>query len=230
MSGASKAIFARDEEHYKRSFDCGWGPREETALEVARRVRGLIERLVEVEPGHGEIWPLFVARNPKRGRDPNPVLEHTVEALGDLIDRRARYDPPRFPAPVCETGYQLIFAARRPMDPLYLEGSVHAGNQSPPLSWNPPNKADLEYHLDHRIWSDERLALQVLSALIDTLQPDWACATAGVSATETDERPHKRPWLAWRAAGREIPEFYVGRGGPPREVRAHRRGELSIWD
>ena len=63
-----------------------------------------------------------------RPADPGPVLELSNEELGSLIDRRARVDPPPFPAPVDPHGYLLSLGGSPARSQLKLYGAnVWAG-------------------------------------------------------------------------------------------------------
>ena len=210
-----------------RRFECGWGPRAEPALEVARRLQLLNRRLAEVEPAHREIWPLFAARAIRPGYDPGPVLDMTLEALSSLIDRKARFDPPRLPAPVGDTGYNIVLSANRIMlDPLTIGVHLHAGAYNCGYKWN---EANVDYHAEHAIWSEVELGLKVLAALVESLEPDWVCAAGFVDDDNSEQEPLGRSWLAWTAPGKEIPEFWLRANNAPAEVREAYGGELRVW-
>jgi hypothetical protein len=224
--------FGAEEGHGPPGFQCGWGPRAETATEVARRVQALNAPLAEIEPAHREIWPLFAARAIRPGSDPGPVLDMAVEDLAAVIERKARFDPPRPPAPVGDTGYNLILSANRTgLDPLTVGISLHAGAYNTGHAWN---GGRVDYHASHPIWRDPVLGLRVLGALIESLEPDWACA-ATVVDVGTDphvsypEDRHGRSWFAWTAPGRETPEFWLRANGPPAEQREALGGVLRFW-
>ena len=209
-------------------FKCEWGPRRESALQIAARLHELNRRLAIVEPEHREIWPLFAARAIRPGRDPGPLLDMTVEELGDLIDRRARFDPPRFPAPVDGSGYALVATVTRiGLDPLDVSISLHVG------STKYRNEARVDYNDQSWIWRDGGACLLVIQALVEAMEPEWACAV-GVLDEEAegdpaDEfAPYSRPWLAWTAPGAELPHW-IRPTFPPAEVRAAFGGELRIW-
>jgi hypothetical protein len=214
-----RPIFSRN------SFRCGWSSRAEVALDVAHRVIALNQGLAKMEPAHHELWPLFAARAIRPGRDPGPISDMSVDELAELIDRRARFDPPRWPAPVSDGGYNLVMSANlRGTDLLSVGVWVRAGAypDSPPTD---PNDADLDFHVKNPIWMDFDRGLQALHLLIDSMEPDWACASNWVG----DEKGHHQPWLAWAAQDRTIPDFYIGRASPPSEVRADRGGRLYLW-
>lgn len=215
----------------RRRFACGWGSRPESPKAIAERIQLLNTRIAEIEPAYGELWPLFAARAIRPGRDPGPVLAMTSEGLGEVIDRRARWDPPRWPAPVSSGGYSLIMAANRTgLDPLDIGLSVQAGRWG---DW--PNQVSLEFHPDAPLLANVELGLQVLTALIEAMTPDRAYAY-GYLPHNDDSRAQRIPWLYWERSGELEPLLpwqdnydWVERGGPPVQVRAERGGELKIW-
>src|SRR6478736_5115887 len=97
------------------------------AQAIAERTKEFVRRVSLVEPTLAEVRPILAARAFRPG-DPGPVLEMTADQLAELIDRRARFDPPRRPAPVGPDGYSVVFGPnRRWSDPLRISLTVRAG-------------------------------------------------------------------------------------------------------
>src|SRR5213083_2780074 len=120
-------VFADEPDHYDRSFFGGWPSVRMDARAIAERVQEVVRRLSLVEPTCGELRPILATRA-FRPEDPGPVLELATGQLAELIDRRARFDPPRRPAPVGPDGYSVVFGPnRRWSDPLRISLTVRAG-------------------------------------------------------------------------------------------------------
>lgn len=213
-----------DEAHYSRSFVFGWSPRAEPAVSIAARIRTMTKGLAEIDPRLGLIWPQFESRA-IRPTDPGPVLELTDAELGDLIDRRARFDPPRFPAPVDPWGYSIALGGSPKLSPLRDYGAnVHAGCWR---DWPAENVVDLGIDDGHPVWCDSGLASTVLGILIATWEAQWACAIGRPSGAT--DNTIGRPFLTWRSATiSEIPRTFADIG-PPVETRPLLGGELQIW-
>jgi len=207
-------------------FQCEWGPRAETAVQVAQRLQTLNSKLAEIEPAHRELWPVFSPRNIRPGIDPGPLLDMRVEELGEVIDRRARFDPPRPPAPVEDTGYRIMAVADLMWsDRARLGLTLHAGAWYERYDWN---NADLEYHEEHAVWRDPTLRLAVVTALVETLAPRWA----GAQRRAEDAPPGRyvfRPWLVWTEPGAEAPRAWLESAGEPAEIRSALGGTLRLW-
>ncbi|WP_430420671.1 hypothetical protein [Phenylobacterium sp.] len=183
----------------------------------------MTKRLAEIDPRLSLIWPQFESRA-IRPTDPGPVLELTDAELGDLIDRRARFDPPRFPAPVDPMGYSIALGAS-PKSPLRDYGAnVYAGRWGDCPS---ENFIDLGIDDDHPVWCDSGLASTVLGILIGTWEAQWACAV-GLPRSGSGNTIG-RPFLTWRSATiGEIPRMFADTG-PPAETRPLLGGELQVW-
>ncbi|WP_293907068.1 hypothetical protein [Phenylobacterium sp.] len=223
------SAFTNETNYYSRKFECGWSLRAEDPVAIAARVQALARRLGDLEPAYGEMWPLLAARAIRPGRDPGPVLEMSAEDLGALIDRRARFDPPRYPHPVGKEGYNLFLSANRNRyDTLCIDMGVSAGVYGDGAN---RNRADIGLHNESPVSRDPELALRVLYSLVETLGAQWACARAYIQPEGGAGDDSRRPWLAWSAAGLEAPPFPFSdeEAGPPAEVRSERGGDLLIW-
>lgn len=223
-----------------RRFECGWSDRPQAAADIADRVIGLARGLGHVDPAFGGLRPDPGARKFRVG-DQGPVVDMAPASLADMIDRRGRFDPPRFPAPVSPAGYNLLY--RNDLmgrDPSFLFVSVRAGRHGP--DW-PENRVDVRPSAEHSVWRDPERGLLILGAMVDIWKPEWACAyysTAVLSSENNEVSSRVRPWLAWTAKPlqprREPPyarpypaPFPLDDAGPPAEVRPWRGGELRIW-
>lgn len=211
---------------YPGRFQCGWGPRPESAGEVANRLLELNRRLAAIEPGHGELWPLLAARRIRPGVDPGPILQMCAEDIAKLIDRRARYEAPQLPAPVNDEGYRIDLVAlhgyRDERDfGLTLRAGAYADGEE-------RNGLDVKYHPKHRIWRDPELRQLLIVAFVEVLQPDWACAAKRVGRDESYQAWYS-PWLVWVAPGSEAPRWMMGRSGPPSATWAAFGGEFRSW-
>lgn len=219
--------FGRDDRHYSRQFNSGWGARAATAADIAKSVQALCGVLAELQPDHRDIWPLFEMRAIKPGRDPGPIMEISPDDLARLIDRKARFDPPQLPAPVSSEGYSLVISSRNSLDhPRHIGLSVSAGVYGEGVHWN---GVEVKHHIDNPIWQDRSAALRVIEALVDAFAPDWVCANAFVFAQVANDQGHREPWMAWSAPGHETPAYWTEHGGEPFEITAAFDGELRLW-
>jgi hypothetical protein len=157
--------------------------------------------------------------------------------LAGLIERRGRFDPPRFPAPVSPQGYHTLYRNDlMGFDPSHLSITVSAGayeygaNENHVWVW--PNT-------DHPLWRDPECGIQVLDAMVQTWEPEWAI-TYGSASEGEETKSRVRPWLAWTAKPleprpkppylRPYPyPFPLDDAGPAAEARPWRGGELRIW-
>jgi len=222
--------FNDETNHDGRWFNCGWGPRAESAEDIARRLQAMARDLRQVAPAQSPLWPQIEMRA-IRPTDPGPVHEMSVEDLGRLIDRRARFDPPQLPAPVGPWGYSLVLGGQPNPDPsLRLGASLWAGGVKPDAG----NRCVLHLHLSSPVWRDAETGLAMLRALIRAWSPDWAAALASLKRTDEEERSGVvkrpcRPWLAWRKdGGQSVPYEYIDIGGPA-VTQAEFGGQLAIW-
>ena len=216
--------FADDPDLHVYLFLAGWGPRAETAIQIAARVQGLVRLLGEIEPEWSEIWPILAARA-IRPEEPH-VLQLSTDDLGMLIDRRARFDPPRWPAPVGPDGYQIVFGANRiGIDPMKFEMSVHAGSTEAETYIG--NGLLLSPHDDGPIWRDEARGRAVVEAIIDCFEPDWVNAGATGGAPLGNTGP--RAWLNWAAPGCVPPEHFRP-PSPGVVVDTLSGGALQYWE
>ena len=176
-----------------------------------------------------------------RAGDRGPILDMALPELTDLIERRGRFDPPRFPAPVSPQGYHVLFRNDlMGLDPSHLSITISAGafehgaNENGVTVW--PNT-------DHFMWRDAERGIEILDAMIQCWDTEWACAYAFAPRSRSENGNTEssiRPWLAWTAKPlqpRPRPPFLrpypypfpLDDAGPPAEVRAWRGGKLDIW-
>jgi hypothetical protein len=223
-----------------RDFECGWSARQQTAADIADRVQHLARRLGAIDPAYGRIRPSPGMRKFRSG-DRGPILDMTPAELAELIDRRGRFDPPRYPAPVSPTGYRVLYRNDlMGLDPSHFSVSIRAGEYGP--GWV-ENRVEVWPQTDHPLWLDPERALQLLDAMVEIWEPEWASACASMlnpSSPGEEITSRVRPWLAWTAKplqprpnppyGRPYPyPFPLDDAGPPTEVRPWHGGELSIW-
>jgi hypothetical protein len=209
------------EQFWRLHFRAEWSARPESAEQVASRIQLLTRRLSELEPTWGEIWPLFAARQSEFSRP--HVLQYALEELAALIDRRGRYDPPRWPAPVGETGYHLILTVNRTgLDPFDVGVTVHAGDVRP----QPCNALSIDLHRASPLVGDLRRGVALVCAMVEAFEPMWVYAKLpGASA---DGPFVVRPWLTWAAIGGVLPD-YVKPLVEPVEAREMCGGRLQSW-
>jgi hypothetical protein len=222
-----------------RRFNCGWSERQQTASDIALRVQELARQLEVVDPAYGLIRPDPGMRRFRPG-DAGPVVEMTPAELTDRIERRGRFDPPRFPAAVSSEGYRMLYRNSR-LDSSRLSVKVAAGAYEPGAN---ENTIGVWPDDDHALWRDPERGIQVLNAMVEAWEPEWAIAS-GYPGTPPLVRALEgpspvRPWLSWTAKPleprpnppyrRPYPyPFPLDRAGPPAEVRAWQGGELRIW-
>ena len=225
--------FVDEIDHTFRSFACGWSARAESSDSIARRIQALARALAAINPAYGELWPFFEERNIRRG-DPGPVLRISPGDFGKLIDRRARFDPPRYPAPVGPEGYSITVGANRYMtDQLSIWLGIRAGQSRTDPYWC--NSVDLTLNNDSTIWTSVDCGRQVLSSMIEAWSPQWACAFAFIftdngAARDDSSLNRYRPWLAWAARGAPRPPepYDFTAADRPGEVQQADGGELRI--
>ena len=236
----AKSLFADEPvEYWGRALVCGWSARPQSAAEIAASVQQFARSLGDIDPAYGQIRPDPGMRKFRPG-DLGPVVDMTLEELGDRIDRRGRFDPPRFPAPVSAKGYNVLYRNDlMGMDPSFLALGVRVGQYGP--TWV-DNRVDIHIDNENPIWRDPEEGIRVLDAMVSTWRPEWACASCSIKVRETGNNipSERRPWLVWteqlRPAGQNSPDrpayphpFPFDEAGPPAEVRSWRGGELSIW-
>jgi hypothetical protein len=223
-----------------RSFQCGWSGRQQAAADIAARAQQLARGLGLIDPAFRSIRPSPMRKF--RAGDPGPILDMTPAELTDRIERRGRYDPPRYPAPVSSRGYELSYRNDAlGLDPSHLAISIRAGDCGP--GWV-ENRVRVSPHTDNLLWRNPERGIQILEAMVQAWNPEWACAFATISMpwSPDDEvnNARIRPWLAWTAKplrprpepnyGRPYPyPFPLDKAGPAAEVRPWRGGELRIW-
>jgi hypothetical protein len=162
----------------------------------------------------------------------------TVE-LAALIDRLGRFDPPRYPAPVGPTGYDLLYISDHMLrNPSFLTVAIRAGGYG--ADWV-ENRVQANPDSEHPVWRNPELGAKILDAMVEIWDPEWACAYGPpVERRPEDEMYRARPWLAWTAKplrprpnppyGRPYPfPFPLDDAGLPAQVRPWHGGELCIW-
>lgn len=227
-------------EYHDRSFQCGWSERPQTAADIAAQSQELASRLAPIDPAYGRIRPDPGARRFRPG-DLGPILDMDVRSLADLIDRRKRFDPPRFPKPVSPTGYSVLYRNDSVGDDLsYLGVLIRAGQYGP--GWV-ENTVQTWPTIEHPLWRDLGAGIAFMDAMVQIWNPEWACAYARIPEPPADivvGPSPVRPWLAWTLKPlrpRPVPPFNrpypypfpLDEAGPAAEVRPWRGGELRIW-
>jgi hypothetical protein len=216
-------MFIAETADLPKFLKCGWEPRDEGPRELAARLRDLNLQMAEVEPEWRDLWPLLAARAIKPGRDPGPILDMATEDLASLIDRRARFDPPRYPAPVDPEGYRLLTTVlRNGYDPLEVHVSLSAAYGGAHVNGN---ELILEPNNRSPIWNDPDRARRLFLGMIFAMNPSWGCVVASLASG-----PGFRPWMVWSAPGADIPQRYLQAEMLPAEVQPHLGGELRVWD
>lgn len=223
-----------------RDFQCGWSVRQQTAADIASRLQQLARQLGTIDAAYARIRPDPGMRRFRSG-DLGPILDMPAEDLANLIERRGRFDPPRYPAPVSPTGYSVLYRNDLTgLDPSYLSVSIRAGQYGD--GWV-ENRVEVWPQTDHPLWRDPEWAVQLLAAMVEVWEAEWASACASLlnpSSPGEEITSSVRPWLAWTARplqprpnppyGRPYPyPFPLDEAGPPAEVRPWRGGELRIW-
>ena len=226
------ADFAEEPGHEaSRQFECGWSAREQTAEDIAARAQELARRLGLIDPAFGQVRPDPGSRKFREG-DIGPILDMTSSELVDLIERRGRFDPPRFPADVSDQGYSILFRNDR-LDPSHLSIRVGAGAYERGAN---RNEVSVSPHRDHPLWRDPQFGIQILDALAEIWDAEWASAYAWLGRDEGGVRP----WLAWTSEPLRVEPvppyiqpypypFSRDDVPPPAEVRPWHGGELRIW-
>lgn len=226
QDGSDQMICYEPEE--SRWFACGCAPRQEGVLKVAARLRSMAAGLDAIEPGLGPFWPQFEPRR-LRPSDPGPLTALSDEELARLIDRRARADPPAFPAPVGPGGYHFALGTgRKRGDGVACGGSVWVEN----LRYQSEESVRITIGVDSAVWRSAETTRRILFLLVGAWAADWATATAHISLGLQKNGvlvAEMRPWMAWVGPGRHLPDSWVEDAGPPNEVRAERSGRLSTW-
>lgn len=236
---APNVLFADEDVGYAgRRFECGWPSMPQSASEIAARIQDLTQRLGGLEPAYGKLRPDPGMRAFKPG-DLGSVLDMTNDELAGLIERKGRFDPPQYPAPVSPAGYDVLYRNDlKGTDPLFLWMSVRAGVDEP----GGDNRVGLRPEGSSDLWRTPERGIAVLDAMVEAWDPEWACAYALVDLPSEDDelRDRARPWLAWTARplkarptppfGRPFPApFPLEDAGPPAEVRPWHGGRLQIW-
>src|SRR5258708_13492994 len=118
-------------EFHARSLQCGWSERAQAPTDIAARAQQFARRLGVIDPAYERIRPDPGMRTYRPG-DLGPIVDMETAALADLIDRRGRFDPPRYPAPVRPTGDRMLYPTDHKLPtPSSLSLSISAGNHHP---------------------------------------------------------------------------------------------------
>jgi hypothetical protein len=166
------------------------------------------------------------------GKDPGPVLNMTETELGDLLDKRCRFDKnPAAPKLVNDFGYSITLANNRPArDHLKLGLRVRAGGYRPE-SYNSVS-AYSEYWSEHKLWKEEIIPPKVFEIFIRCWEPDFGAILGMISDKVLPNHPatpgQDRLWMYWTRPSIEPHEMYK-QMPPPEETRLWLDGTLSIW-
>lgn len=224
----------------RRAFQCGWSERPQTAADIGGRVQKLARALGAIDPAFARIRPDPGMRRFRAG-DRGPILDMPLPELAELIDRRGRVDPPRYPAPVSPIGYDLLYRNDlRGLDPSFLSVSIRAGEYGP--HWV-ENRVRVRPQAAHPLWWDLERGIEVLDAMVQIWEPEWAGAYTSIlnpASPGESITSRVRTWLAWTLKplqprpnppfGRPYPHpFPLDHAAPPAEVRPWHGGELRIW-
>lgn len=203
------------------SLTVAWGPRLETARQIAVRMRESVAWLDALDPALARLYPQFEMRA-ARVTDPGPVLSLSVDDLATLIDRRGRADPPPRPAPVSAAGYGFTLA-RVPQQglPGAVEAAVTAGNMGS------SNRFSLDAAPDMAIWRTEPLA-GFIDAMIDVWDAE-AVEVAWPRPLAAHDRWRLSLWRAWLRTGANPGEFLRAEDLPQVRETPHRDGRLLEW-
>jgi hypothetical protein len=224
--------FANEPGHRaSRQFECGWPFRPQTAEDIAIRVQELARRLGAIDPAFGQVRPDPGMRKFREG-DLGAVIDMTPSELADLIERRGRFDPPKFPAAVSSQGYSMLYRNDR-LDFTHLSIGVGAGSCE--LGAN-RNRISISPDRDHPLWRNLDHGIQVIDAMAEGWGAQWASAYAWRGRDEGGVRP----WLAWTSEPLRLEPtppyiqpypypFALDNVALPAEVRPWRGGELRIW-
>lgn len=221
--------FGEDPQIEHRWINFGWGPRAENAEQIARRLRAMAGDLRRVEPDLNPLWLQFSSRA-TRPTDPERVDELPVDDLARLIDRRARFDPPPYPAPVGPEGYKLRLGgppSEIPSHQLYI--SMYAGIRSD--GW-PGNGGVLNLLEDGPIWQTAERGMALIRALVGAWEPDGAGAYGRRRRREGDPdnfAPPVRPWVTWNRQGVDYEFYKFTDVGPPALTLDELGGRLRVW-
>jgi hypothetical protein len=222
-----------------RRFECGWDDRRQTASEIADRLVWFAQRLGTIDPAYGQIRPDPGPRKFRVG-DLGPIVTLQRTDLVASIDKE-RFDPPAAPRPVGPGGFSLLYRNDvMSNDPSFVVLLVRAGRYGAEYS---TNRVQLRPETKHELWRDIDRGAEIMDTLVETWEPQWACAYAlahSQLAADEESGSKARPWLAWterpvqpkRASPYDEPyppPFPLDHAGRPAEVRSLRGGELCIW-
>ena len=115
------------------------------------------------------------------------------------------------------------------VDRLKLGLTIHAGayaqSETKGFEWN---EVEAEYHPEHAAFHDPKLRLAVVTALVEAMEPRWACAAQYAGENERGGLAYT-PWVIWTMPGDEAPGWCGQSAGPPAETHPLFGGELHIW-
>jgi hypothetical protein len=189
--------------------------------------------LEKVEPALGELRLLFGPRAFRRS-DPGPVLTLSAEDLARLIERRARFDPPQWPAPVGSDGYRVVMVnGRIPRDPLYAAVGLRAGVYSDARE----NSLDMEVNPNGIAWRDDNALQHIFAEIAAIWDAKWGAVWRQFPSGEEVAQTPRLAWTAEKLIARPVPP-YLREHPPPlpfegqptrRETHPQLGGELELW-
>ncbi len=216
-----------------RTFVCGWPDRADTAADIAARAQRFARRLEAIDPAYGRIGHDRRGKTLRPDNGP-PVVDMSPHDLAEEIDRRDRFDPPKFPSPVSPAGYDVMFGNEAKKScPSDLGVMIRVGVYG---SCGYENYLTAWPHQHHSLWQDVDRGIQFLEAIVEPWDATWGAAYRLLQIEPGVMR--LRPWLAWTAEPlqprpsplRPYPApFPLDQAGPAAEIRSWRGGELSIW-
>jgi hypothetical protein len=224
--------FLAETGHDSRYIQAYWRERQESAIQIAARIHNTAKALVEIDPVFGELWPYLQAQAILPGKDPGPILNMTEAELGDLIDKRCRFDKnPAAPEPPNEFGYSVLLGNNlMRSDPRGITLSINAGGTA--TDWYNVVTIGSDEWTGELLWQKERHLHNVLEILIQCWDPDLATIYGVFFDKSLPNQPappgRERMWMYWTRPNVEPHEMYK-KMSPPEETRPWLDGTLSIW-
>ncbi|MBW8814921.1 MAG: hypothetical protein JF588_15990 [Caulobacterales bacterium] len=216
-----------------RKIAVGWnGNRPQSAEDIAGRLKAMVEWLTAMRVLKTSVWPLF-DRVP-RASDPTVALLPTAD-LAQLIDRKARFDPPPLPRPVGPTGYHFVVASNElPREPTRASIWLKVGMSRP----SDENTVLLNLHGRHPLWADEAGCREALRFLIALWGAEWGLIGSALrSEFSGGDRPPPSyalgdfVWMNWARPGvrRQWKAGFWTPPAPADAVEPWLNGQLSVW-
>ena len=187
------------EDHYVGAY---WGPRQETALECARRVELFFHMLARCDPSFVQWYR--AGRNIPRGLPGHPVRPEMKELEGIFLKTRYRTEVSK--KVIEDMGFHLhVWNA----DEDATDISMSCGKYSP---WAAPNNCLLQTwrlgSVRERLWRLPVLT-EILTSMVTAWDPDFAMVTSSemVRLVEKDKPEVRMGWLTYlsRRLGRLPP-------------------------